>query len=167
VVHKVISGVLGEDLASDLEEFFGLFSGIFRSLNEDLSVTRTFLAGSKSAFLIVTSTDEAARTEARFFLERTRGLGLPVEGVVLNRSHALSDRVPSRPEGFLRIGESAAWEKLTAFQRLEDQRRARDVGILDDICSWLGGRGQAMALPWVPPSQEGMGMLLSLGSRMG
>ena len=166
VVHKVISGVLGEDLAQDLEEFFGLFSGIFSSLNQDLSVTRKFLAGPETAFLIVTSTSEAARTEARFFLDRTRELGLPVSGIVLNRSHVVEQPAFSRPDLAPASVESQVWSTLEAFQAQEDLRRERDLGILAEIRTWLGGRGEVLALPWISPAQEGLGMLLELGRGM-
>jgi anion-transporting ArsA/GET3 family ATPase len=163
MVQKVIAGVLGEDLATDLEEFFGLFSGIFRSLNEDLAHTRSYLASARSAFVIVTSPLEAARVEAKFFLDRAQELGLPVAGILLNRSHGVERESPDRPASFESPALESSWKKLEEFEAQEFKWRQHDLELLEEIRSWLGKKGEALALPWVPPSSEGMAMLLQLG----
>jgi len=163
MVHKVVAGVLGEDLAHDLGEFFGLFAGIFRSLNEDLAQTRKFLASQQTAFLIVTSTLDAARVEARFFLDRARSLGLPVEALILNRSHIGIPFAGGSPSSFQDAALESAWRKCVGFEEKQHLQREADARIFSEIQGWLGGQGVALALPWIPPSSEGLQMLLTLG----
>jgi anion-transporting ArsA/GET3 family ATPase len=166
MVHKVVAGVLGEDLARHLEEFFGLFSGIFRSLNQDLRQTREYLSSPQAAFLIVTSPLEAARVEAQYFLERARELELPVEAVLLNRSQIGGVDPVKRPEVFSNPALESAWKKLEGFSALEKLKADEDFKVLAEIRSGLRGREQALALPWVSPTAEGMKLLLTLGARL-
>jgi hypothetical protein len=166
MVHKVVSGVLGEDLARHLEEFFGLFSGIFRSLNQDLSQTRAFLSGPQSAFLIVTSPLEAACVEARFFLERARGLSLPVEAVILNRAQGARTTPVQQPPSFHEGALESAWKKLENLEVQELRIAEADSQTLREIQAGLKGREWACSLPWVPPSSEGIKMLTSLGENL-
>ncbi|MBI5549201.1 MAG: ArsA family ATPase, partial [Deltaproteobacteria bacterium] len=93
MVERALSAVFGVEFASELTAFLGAFSQLFGMLNIDVSRMRTILGGEDAAFLLVCSPAPAAVEEAFFFRDKTRELGLPLRGFILNRAHLAGERV--------------------------------------------------------------------------
>src|SRR5690606_13032316 len=85
-VRGVFARVFGESFMEELQAFLGAFSGMFGALRSHSDQLRELLSSDQSAFLLVTSTEEEALTEALFFREQITHRGLPFAGFVLNRS---------------------------------------------------------------------------------
>jgi anion-transporting ArsA/GET3 family ATPase len=166
LVHRVLRGVFGEDFAGDLTVFFSTFSGIFGSLNRDVSSMRAFLSQPHVAFLLVTSPAPAALMEALFFQNKTVELGLPFRGFVLNRSQAYSDGKTFPDESILPDAASAeartALAKLRLLAHSEQEHADHDRALLRDLAARAGANAVSIALPTLPQGADDMGTLLTI-----
>jgi anion-transporting ArsA/GET3 family ATPase len=170
VVSKVLGLVFGRDFTNELAQFFELFSQLLGSVNKDLSGMRELLSRPDVGFLLVTSPTSAALTEAHFFHDKIKLLGLPFSGFVLNRSHA---RVDGKvfPAATLLDGDAgpeavSGLEKLKAYARTEQLCSTRDKGLLADLALRAGETGFAMALPNVVSGAHDVGTLVTLAKAM-
>lgn len=167
VINRVLRGVFGEEFAGDLTVFFSTFSGIFGSLNRDVSSMRTFLSQPDVAFLLVTSPAPAALMEALFFEKKTRELELPFRGFILNRSHASDGKV--LPSEALLPADAApelrsALAKLAEMAKVEEERAVHDRKLLADLAERAGKNSVAVALPTLPTGADDMGTLLTVAN---
>src|SRR5262249_9619914 len=130
-------GVFDEKFAKDLTIFFTTFSGIFGSLNRDVSSMRQFLSQPDVAFLLVTSPAPAALLEALFFENKTRELGLPFRGFVLNKSRGCENGKVAPTEDLLPKDASpearSALRKLALLAKDEQEHAERDKTLLSDL----------------------------------
>lgn len=172
LINKVFHGVLGEQFASDLTTFFGVFAGVLNTIMRDVTGMRQFLSGPEVSFLLVTSPAPAALDEALFFENKTRELKLPFRGFILNRSLARegSRQAPS-PELLSRSGQPLTAIELSAIEKLSalaDGERAlieRDEELLSDLSQRVGTKGFALALPMLLPGEDelrNLGILASV-----
>ncbi len=165
MIEKILSAVFGEDFASELVTFMSTFSGIFQSLNVDVNTMRRFLSGPDVAFLLVSSPAPETLTEALFFQDKTRDLGLPFRGFVLNRSRARNVDKPL-PDALDAKAESAAAQsalktlKTLASRELDAARK--DFGLLTDLKNRAGLNATAMAVPELPQGADDMSTLLTV-----
>ena len=82
---KAASRLTGQAVLSDLAEFFQSFEGMYEGFkNRALSVYK-LLQSPDSAFVVVSSPEEPALREARYFLQRLASDGMPTAGLVVNR----------------------------------------------------------------------------------
>jgi len=92
--------VTGVDLVSDLTTFFGLLGDMTGEFSARARAVEQLLRAPTTAFLLVTSAQEAAIDEAIWFRRTLAETGLPFAGVIVNRVHhdILGD---SEPEDLL------------------------------------------------------------------
>jgi anion-transporting ArsA/GET3 family ATPase len=134
LIEKVFVRAFGEGFFQELQGFLGAFSGMFGGMREHAEAVRTLLTSDESAFLLVTSPEPAALSEASFFQAKIQGLGLPFAGYVLNRSWAYT-RGFVGPESIL-LPEGAGdaerfgMKKLTQLADQERWRAQRDRDLL-------------------------------------
>jgi anion-transporting ArsA/GET3 family ATPase len=170
VIERILGAVFGEDFAAEFVLFLGMFSSIFQSLNVDVNTMRKFLSGPDVAFLLVSSPAPTTLAEAHFFQDKTRELGLPFRGFVLNRSRA---RNASKPfPDFTMVdatGDSDAaraaqtgMEKLQGMAKVELEWANRDLALLSDLETRAGENATAIALPELPQGADDMGTLISV-----
>ena len=168
LVSKALGTVFGEEFASELTVFFNTFSGIFSSLNSDVTVMRAFLSQPDVSFLLVTSPAPAALGEALYFRRKTHELGLPFRGFVLNRSFARDEGKVFPDESLLPPDASAelraALPKLQALARAEQALGARDRALLADLANRAGSDALAIAVPSLPHGADDMGTLLTVAN---
>jgi anion-transporting ArsA/GET3 family ATPase len=88
LIERVFTRAFGDTFFGDLQAFLGAFSGMFGGMRAHADAVRKLLCSSDAAFLLVTSPEPAALTEAAFFRAKLKELGLPFAGYVLNRSWA-------------------------------------------------------------------------------
>jgi anion-transporting ArsA/GET3 family ATPase len=79
--------VTGVDLISDLTTFFGLLGDMTEDFSERARGVDAMLKASTTAFLLVTSAQQAAIDEAIWFRRTLTEGGLPFAGVIVNRVH--------------------------------------------------------------------------------
>jgi len=79
--------VTGVDLIGDLTTFFGLLGDMTEAFSERARGVERMLRASTTAFLLVTSTQQAAIDEAIWFRRTLSEGGLPFAGVIVNRVH--------------------------------------------------------------------------------
>jgi anion-transporting ArsA/GET3 family ATPase len=79
--------VTGMDLISDLTTFFGLLGDMTDDFSERARGVEAMLKASTTAFLLVTSAQQAAIDEAIWFRRTLTEGGLPFAGVIVNRVH--------------------------------------------------------------------------------
>ncbi|HTU94968.1 MAG TPA: ArsA-related P-loop ATPase [Solirubrobacteraceae bacterium] len=79
--------VTGVDLISDLTTFFGLLGDMTDDFSERARGVERMLKASTTAFLLVTSAQQAAIDEAIWFRRTLTEGGLPFAGVIVNRVH--------------------------------------------------------------------------------
>src|SRR5688500_15661250 len=88
LIERVFVRAFGEGFFQELQGFLGAFSGMFGGMREHAESVRKLLSSDESAFLLVTSPEPAALSEASFFQDKIQGLGLPFAGYVPTRSWA-------------------------------------------------------------------------------
>ncbi|MFO0679108.1 MAG: ArsA-related P-loop ATPase [Polyangiaceae bacterium] len=134
LVGTVFGRVFGEGFFGDIQEFLGLFSGMFASMREHATAVRELLQSDDASFVLVTSPEPTALAEVAFFRQRILDMGLPFAGYVLNRSWAYTRGFES-PESFDVPADApdlvrSAHEKLVAFANEERERAAHDRDLL-------------------------------------
>ncbi len=147
LVTSVFDRIFGEGFMGDLGAFLGGFSGMFSAMREHAESVRALLTGESASFLVVTSPDPAARTEARFLEDKLREMHLPFAGYVLNRSWAYTRGLtPPDTAGAPQTPDTAsALRKLEALAAHESALAARDRDILQALKN--GGQSEATATP--------------------
>jgi anion-transporting ArsA/GET3 family ATPase len=88
--------VTGVDLLSDLSTFFGLLGDMTNDFSERARAVEEMLRAPTTAFVLVTSAQQAAIDEAIWFRRTLQDGGLPFAGVIVNRVHhdVLGDAEP-------------------------------------------------------------------------
>jgi anion-transporting ArsA/GET3 family ATPase len=79
--------VTGVDLIGDLTTFFGLLGDMTEAFSERARGVERMLKASTTAFLLVTSAQQAAIDEAIWFRRTLTEGGFPFAGVIVNRVH--------------------------------------------------------------------------------
>jgi len=170
VIERILGAVFGDEFASEFVLFVSMFAGIFQSLSVDVNTMRTFLSGPDVAFLLVSSPAPTTLAEAHFFQDKTRDLGLPFRGFVLNRSRALNVKKPLPDVSMLDAGAAGdatsalrqGLEKLQGMARTELEWANRDLALLRDLETRAGENATAIALPELPQGADDMGTLISV-----
>ena len=152
IVFSAISKAFGEPFAHELQNFLGAFGKLFDKMRIHSGGVRKLLQSKSSAFVVVTSPEEAALSEAIYFKGRIKELGLITEGFVLNRSYGSNQKVehPRVVDGVIGL------DKLIPMADLEAQRVKADhelLGTLEKEGRRGGGNG-AMALPYLDEAVE-------------
>lgn len=170
VVTGAMSKVFGEGFVVELQTFLGAFGKLFGKMRIHADGVRKLLRSETSAFVVITSPEEAAMEEALYFKGRIKELGLTTEGFVLNRSYASDPRAEHPREAGTRApatGDLAtALKKLSPLADTEKSRVEGDRALLAKLVaegSRDGGKG-AMALPYLDEVVEDLPALHSLSS---
>ena len=134
LIERVFTRAFGDGFYSDLQSFLGAFSGMFGGMRNHAEAVRKLLSSDEAAFLLDTSPEPAALSEASFFQAKIKELGLPFAGYVLNRSWAYT-RGFLGPES-IDLGPNAGETERVALKKLgqladaERWRAQRDRDLL-------------------------------------
>lgn len=158
LIGNVFTRVFGAEFYVEMQQFLGTLGGMFGPMRERADAVRVLLASTDAAFLLVTSPEQAALADARFFRDRILGMGLPFAGFVLNRSWARAEGLSS-PESLsfsTELGPVArsALEKLGALAGAERERVARDMALLSQLKAELPQHAIAVAAPYLGEAIE-------------
>jgi hypothetical protein len=116
----------------------------------------------------VTTSSPAALTEAHFFHDKIRQIGLPFGGFVVNRSAAAWSPKLFPNSALLEEGASeplkSGLEKLKWLARREGLEAARDRGLLADLALRGGSEAFSLALPNATAGAGDLDMLNTLAT---
>ncbi|HEY3751687.1 MAG TPA: ArsA family ATPase [Pseudonocardiaceae bacterium] len=84
---KAVSTIIGGQLLQDASAFVQAFDSMFGGFRERASATYTLLRSPGTAFLVVATPESDALREASYFVERLATDGMPLAGLVVNRTH--------------------------------------------------------------------------------
>ena len=124
-VLRAISKVVGGEVVSDAVTFFQAFEGMEEGFRDRAHRMRKLLADSGTAFVLVASPRRDAVREVGFFADKLRQSGIPVKGLVVNRTHprfgtglAESDRERARTLAGTPLGP--LYENLADFSQMSE-----------------------------------------------
>ncbi len=155
LISSVLTKVFGPEFFGEIQDFLNGFSGMFGPMRSHAEGVRTLLGSKDAAFLLVTSPEQAALTEARYFRDRILTMGLPFAGFVLNRSWARLEGLVSPAD--LQVDDPHArtgLEKLVPLAEREKQRSERDRALLQKLASELPAKAVAVAAPYLGEAIE-------------
>ena len=174
-VLRAISKVVGSEVVSDAVTFFQAFEGMEEGFRDRAHRMRGLLSDSGTAFVLVASPRRDAVREVGFFADKLRQSGIPVKGLVVNRTHprfgtglAEADRERARTLAGTPLGP--LYENLADFSQMataeEDhiaslvqKVKAQSVAVVPELSSDvhdLDGMA-ALARYLFPPTSGGVG----------
>ena len=84
---RVITKVLGAQLLTDLSQFVAALETMFGGFRARAEETYRLLGNPGTSFVVVAAPEAAALREASYFVDRLSSEGMPLAGLVLNRTH--------------------------------------------------------------------------------
>jgi anion-transporting ArsA/GET3 family ATPase len=101
VFSRIISKVLGGQLLRDISAFVAALDTMFGGFRERATATYELLRRPGTWFVVVASPEPDALREASYFVDRLSTEGMPLAGLVLNRTHppATTSLSATRAEG--------------------------------------------------------------------
>lgn len=88
LAYSAMEKVLGAQIITDVKTFAAAFETLFGGFRARSEYTRALLSSDSTTFLVVATAEEDALREASFFVDRLTDSGLPLSGLVVNRTHA-------------------------------------------------------------------------------
>lgn len=168
LIGNVFGRVFGVEFFAELQEFLAAFTGMFGPMRAHAEGVRALLKSDQASFLLVTSPDQAALEDARYFRDRIHAMGLPFAGFVLNRSWVRTDGLVS-PDT-LGAGASAelrsALDKLMRLAQVEQSRVERDRELLARLSREIPPSAFAIATPYLGEAIEDVKGLAQLAHGM-
>ncbi len=101
VFSRIISKVLGGQLLRDISAFVSALDTMFGGFRERATATYELLRRHGTWFVVVATPEPDALREASYFVDRLSSEGMPLAGLVLNRTHppATTALTATRAEG--------------------------------------------------------------------
>jgi len=84
---RIISKILGGQLLNDISAFVSALDTMFGGFRERATATYELLRQPGTAFVVVAAPEPDALREASYFVDRLSTEGMPLAGLVLNRTH--------------------------------------------------------------------------------
>ncbi len=151
LIGTVFNKVFGAEFFKEIQEFLAAMSGMFGPMRAHAEGVRALLTGTESSFLLVTSPDQAALADARYFRERIEAMRLPFGGFILNRSQVRVDGLTLPDAAALSPG---AYAKLSRLAQVELERAKRDSALLSQLASEVPPGSFAIAAPYLGDAIE-------------
>lgn len=89
IFSKAVSSVIGGQLLNDAASFVQAFESTFGGFRQRAAHTYRLLRSPGTSFLVVASPEADALREASYFVDRLSGENMPLNGLVVNRTHPL------------------------------------------------------------------------------
>ncbi len=156
LIATVLSKIFGAEFFAELQEFMGAMSGMFGPMRSHAEGVRKLLTSGDATFLLVTSPDQAALADARYFRDRIKQMGLPFAGFILNRSWVRTDGFVDPDSLTLEPSPPlvSGLEKLKVLARVELDRVARDTQLLAQLQAEVPVTAFAIAAPYLGEAIE-------------
>ncbi|MFA5787717.1 MAG: ArsA family ATPase [Actinomycetota bacterium] len=151
----------GSELISDVAEFFQAFEGMYDGFKRRAREVYELLQAPTTAFVVVSSPEEAAMHEAEYFARRLAEERMPLEAVVVNRVHRVpAMELPDRAS--LSALRASAEGRLLAelLANHEDWSRVarREEKVIGEALATLAGTG-ILCVPHLPGDVHDLGGL--------
>ncbi|HWB36977.1 MAG TPA: ArsA family ATPase [Rugosimonospora sp.] len=96
VFSRAVQKILGTQLLSDLSGFVGALDSTFGGFRQRAEHTYRILQADETSFLVVAAPEPDAIREAGYFAGRLAADRMPLQGLILNRVHAVdTDELPA------------------------------------------------------------------------
>lgn len=167
LIGSVFTKVFGAEFFAEIQEFLAAFGGMFGPMRAHAEGVRALLSSKEASFLLVTSPDQAALEDARYFRDRILTMKLPFAGFVLNRSWVRTDGFVE-PSSLKLTAEletphaKSGLEKLAALARVELGRVQRDRDLLAQLAKEVPATAFAVAAPYIGEAIEDLKGLAQL-----
>jgi anion-transporting ArsA/GET3 family ATPase len=92
---KAVSAIIGGQLLNDASAFVQAFDSMFGGFRERADKTYTLLRSPGTSFLVVAAPEPDALREASYFVDRLERDGMPLAGLVANRTHPVLAALPA------------------------------------------------------------------------
>lgn len=145
---KAATRITGSELLADVANFFQAFEGMYDTFKQRAQRVYELLAARRTAFVVVSSPQEASLREARYFLRRLEQDRMPLGGVVMNRTHevpavpgledprSLADRARAGGDGTLLAPALEVYASWREVSLREKAAIAAALGDLPDVPLW-------------------------------
>jgi len=87
LVYSAMEKMLGAQVLTDVKTFAAAFETLFGGFRARAEQTLALLGSDRTTFLVVATPEPDALREASFFVDRLTESGLPLSGLVVNRTH--------------------------------------------------------------------------------
>lgn len=87
IFSRIIGKILGGQLLSDISSFVAALDTMFGGFRERATATYELLRQPGTSFVVVAAPEPDALREASYFVDRLSSEGMPLAGLVLNRTH--------------------------------------------------------------------------------
>ncbi|QGN34006.1 ArsA family ATPase [Microlunatus sp. Gsoil 973] len=87
LVYSAMEKILGAQVITDVKTFAAAFETLFGGFRARAAKTLALLESDRTTFLVVATPEPDALREASFFVDRLTESGLPLSGLVVNRTH--------------------------------------------------------------------------------
>jgi anion-transporting ArsA/GET3 family ATPase len=116
---KAVSTILGGQMLADASAFVQAFDTMFGGFRERATATYALLRSAGTSFLVVAAPEPDPLREAAYFVDRLAADGMPLAGLVLNRTHPVlaeltAERARSAADGLRGSPLAAAVLRLHA-----------------------------------------------------
>jgi anion-transporting ArsA/GET3 family ATPase len=88
LVYSAMEKILGAQVITDVKTFASAFETLFGGFRARAEKTLALLSSDQTTFLVVATPEPDALREASFFVDRLTESGLPLSGLVVNRTHS-------------------------------------------------------------------------------
>jgi anion-transporting ArsA/GET3 family ATPase len=156
LIGTVFNKVFGPEFFQEIQEFLSAMGGMFGPMRAHAEGVRKLLTSQDSTFLLVTSPDQAALADARYFRDRIAGMGLPFAGFILNRSWVRTDGYVDPASLTLELTSPlrTGLEKLKGLAKVELARVDRDRALLVQLEREVPTTSFAIAAPYLGEAIE-------------
>jgi anion-transporting ArsA/GET3 family ATPase len=112
---KAVSSIVGSQMLSDAANFVQSLDSTFGGFREKADRTYELLKRPGTQFVVVSAAEPDALREATFFVDRLSAEGMPLAGLILNRTHPMLNSISvERAIDAAEYLESEPGEELTA-----------------------------------------------------
>ncbi len=84
---RAATKITGSELLSDVANFFTMFEGMYGTFKDRAVRVRELLGARRTGFVVVAAPQSESLREARYFVQRLGREGMPLGGVIVNRTH--------------------------------------------------------------------------------
>jgi len=95
IFARAVSTIIGGQMLKDAAAFVQAFDTMFGGFRERATATYDLLRADGTAFVVLASPEPDALREAAYFVDRLAGEGMPLAGLVVNRTHPVLADLPA------------------------------------------------------------------------
>jgi anion-transporting ArsA/GET3 family ATPase len=140
IAYSAMEKILGAQIITDVKTFAAAFETLFGGFRARATETLRLLSSSSTTFLVVATPEPDALREASYFVDRLTESGLPLSGLLVNRTHTSDLEVSAERASALAedlAGQTEHAAEIAALQRHAARMRMiqRERGLLDRFSS--------------------------------